>query len=203
MRRPHGQDLVGSPGCKGQDGQTSPVPALGPERATDCCRVCKVPRGRRGGGERASCPGGGASSAADRDCSPPPAPCLASPRLPPPPCSGVCVRKIEWVRPGHGGRAGPGPDPCRERRPEGSAPCRGVSCPWGLHPQHELRMGGVGAGPPPHVASYTQGSQTASRAPSLALLGAPVTLAAGSPGASHLDGPGASWRLGSRLLQRL
>lgn len=149
MRRPHGQDLVGSPGCKGQDGQTSPVPALGPERATDCCRVCKVPRGRRGGGERASCPGGGASSAADRDCSPPPAPCLASPRLPPPPCSGVCVRKIEWVRPGHGGRAGPGPDPCRERRPEGSAPCRGVSCPWGLHPQHELRMGGVGAGPPP------------------------------------------------------
>ena len=137
---------------------------------------------------------------------PAPAPCLASPRLPPPRCSGVCVRKSEWVRPGRGGRAGPGrgpgPDPCRERRPEGSAPRRGVSCPWGLHPQHGPRMGGVGAGPP-HVASCTQGSQTASCAPSLALLEAPVTLAAGNPGANYLNGPGASWRLGSRLLQRL
>lgn len=83
---------------------------------------------------------------------PAPAPCLASPRLPPPRCSGVCVRKSEWVRPGRGGRAGPGrgpgPDPCRERRPEGSAPRRGVSCPWGLHPQHGPRMGGWAQGPP-------------------------------------------------------
>lgn len=43
VRRPHGQDLMRSPGCRGQDGQTSPVPALGPERATDCCGV---PQGR-------------------------------------------------------------------------------------------------------------------------------------------------------------
>ena len=57
MRRPHGQDLVESPGCKGQDGQTSPVPALGPERATDCCRVC-CPEGDVEEGSERPVPGG-------------------------------------------------------------------------------------------------------------------------------------------------
>lgn len=111
-----------------RDEQTSPVPALGPERATDCCGG--APRETHGGGQWAACPQG-ACSVADRDCAPAPAsPRLVSPRLPSPPCSGVCVRKSEWVRLDAGWQA---QEEGQAETPAGKGglkPCSaGVSCP--------------------------------------------------------------------------
>lgn len=67
-----------SPGCRGQDGQTAPVPALG---ALAAFLDCGVPQGGLEGGQWAACPQG-ACSVADRDSPRPRSLRLASLRAP-------------------------------------------------------------------------------------------------------------------------